>query len=101
MVATGRLVNREQDDPHCPAHGGCPEPLPLLVTVLDIQRAREAYAALVTRFDGQAALPAAGQRPADPRSPSVSEVQAAGERVGALIGAFNGEHMAAIESEAP
>ena len=63
---TGRLIPRGQHDPHCPVHGGSPEPEPPPVTMAELENAHDAYMQLAARFEGAipVILPAPDQVPA-------------------------------------
>jgi hypothetical protein len=71
MVPTGRLVNRDRDDPYCPLHGGCPEPPAVQVTLTEIEQAGRHYQALVAQYQGVA--PAIAPPPVPP-VPAVQSV---------------------------
>jgi len=43
QMFTGRYVNRAQDDPHCPAHGGSAPPPPEAPSWEQIEAARQRY----------------------------------------------------------
>jgi hypothetical protein len=47
---TGRMLARDQDDPHCPAHDGTPEPELIPVPLAELEAARRRYAELAARF---------------------------------------------------
>lgn len=55
--ASGKMVPRGYADPHCPMHGGTPEPPPEPVSMNQLQNAYEQYLTLAQRFEG--AIPAA------------------------------------------
>lgn len=96
---TGRHIARPTDDPHCPAHGGSPEPPPPPVSLDQLQAMYDAYAELYARYEAEAApfelrpgvpyeLPAGVQpagrhaAPALPGSPvSYDEVRQAAEEI--------------------
>ena len=91
---TGRLIQRGQDDPYCPAHGGTQEPPPPPVTTEQLQDAYESYVALAQRYGHAvpAAVPdpyevATGQLPAGqtPAAALTSAVQASQAALGTVV----------------
>lgn len=51
MAFSGRYVNREHDDPHCPAHGGSPAPPAPVITLAQVLEARSRLLELCQQFD--------------------------------------------------
>jgi hypothetical protein len=74
--ATGRYVVRETRDPHCPRHGGSPEPPPPPVTEAQLQIAASQYQQLHDRYQSQAGISNTEYRPPEYSAPQYVPPQA-------------------------